>query len=58
MLLVMSQKDRWEESLEEYLIQLGDRSETAITKREKNNINWGMVVKMHLPTSTRIPVQF
>lgn len=36
MLLVVSQTGRLEESWEEYLIQLEDRSETAVTKRQKN----------------------
>lgn len=38
MLLVVSQRGQLEESQEEYLIQLEDRSETAVTKRQ-NNIN-------------------
>lgn len=36
MLLVASQMGQLEESWEEYLIQLEDRSETAVTKRQKN----------------------
>lgn len=36
MLLVVSQTGQLEESWEEYLIQLEDRSETAVTKRQKN----------------------